>query len=214
MYSHNMNIEWGDMKMSVSIADGGGDEHIPNRRFMELFQQQPQDEWNPDRVPKEIDEDELASRLSKGCKIIDIQLLLSLSDRYKAEWTPAQQIAYHEEFGWQEMLQYRPGLLAAGVLAAQENSSQTLPPSFQWAAAIAFGWPMHKVYGFQMGICKQLFRDPFLKEIHPLLPVERKRSIKEQNTRDENDYMEGLTLGYMFYEAKQQREQIKQLKGE
>ncbi len=124
--------------------------------------------------PRSIDEEELHYRLSKACNLIEVQHLAKIAAEYKAEWVAA-------DFGWWEMLQYRPGVLGAVVLKVQENAVEPMTPSFRHAVAQALGWPLQKVTGFQMGICNQLVESPL--------------------ERTDEHYLVGMAIGLSFYES-------------
>lgn len=177
--------------MFALTADGGQEEDMPNhKRFLDLFMTPKQPIANG---PKRLSERTLTSLLSRACNVSEIKILLELTKEYKAEWTGAQQISYSEEFGWNEMLQYRPGLLAAAILKTQATVKEPLSPSFRQAASFALGWPLLKVLGFQMGISNQLFEN--------LTGV------------TDDDYLNGMALGYMFYESRLAKEETRKQYG-
>lgn len=179
--------------MSALTAGGGSEEDTPShKKFLERFLGGPGVyNMNQPIGPRRLSERTITSLLSRACNISEIKVFLDLTKEYKAEWTGAQQISHSDEFGWVEMLQYRPGILAAAVLQAQKLAGEPLSPSFRQAVAYATGWPLKKVMGFQMGISNQLIENP-------------------TGGTDEH-YLNGVALGYLFYESRlAQQERKKQ----
>lgn len=157
--------------MSASIVDG--EDNLP-QLLKKLWQ----------KKPKRLNERMILSLITRGSNLLEVNRLLQISNEYKAEWTATQRIVWHEEFGWGEMIQYRPCVMDAAILKNQ--AAQTLSGSFQRAAADALGWTVPKVLGFQLGIMHSLIENP------------------AGETTD--DYLDGMSLGFLFYESKKQRE--------
>lgn len=171
--------------MSVLTAGGAEDEPRHPLNIARLFAKIPF--RGRTNEPKRLSENVINSLASRGCKISEIQRLLDISEEYKATWKAEIHIVWHRIFGWQEMLQYRPGLLAAAVLKAQKKLPDPMTPSFQQAVCRALGWPIEQVLGFQMGIECLMLENP--------------------SGMTNDAYLDGIALGYMFYESRLAKEE-------
>lgn len=174
----------------MSVSTVAGDSEPEYRKYLRLFFTKNKTTSKNQPEIKRLSENVIESLITRGCNVLQLKKLLDIAHEYKAEWTAEQHIVWHHEFGWQEMLQYRPGIIAAVVLKAQKLAQKPLSPSFQQAASYALGWPVEKVLGFQMGISGQFYTNP------------------SGVTNDE--YLNGLALGYLFHQSLQYNKRGKQ----
>lgn len=172
--------------MFVLIAGGGGPPEEPKAGLISRLKKYL---VKSHEEPGRLNEQVVLSLVSRACSVNEVNKLLEIGRHYHAEWTATEGIKYHPILGWVELLQYRPGILAATILEAQEKSpNYPLSGSFQRAVAGALKWPLQKVLGFQMGVSQTLLENP-------------------AGATDEA-YLDGMALGYMFHESRKHNEGV------
>lgn len=170
----------GDMSMYALIA--GGEENDPENQREGFFMKRAKRKSQNEKL-QPLSEEHAYSLISRGCNLQEVQRILEIAHQYNALWDQSQNIKFIDKIGWVELLQYYPGILAACVLNYQKKYGEdSLPGSFQKAAAVALDWSQDKVLGFQTGVSGLLVYNPV------------------GVTTDE--YLNGLALGYLFHESK------------